>query len=402
MDEFASGSGQGTLAELPRVSSSTEFLRAIREVVGDGAMSLHEPVIGDLERQLVDECLASGYVSSIGSFVVEFERALTEVTGANYAIAVSSGTAALHLSLLLVGVLPGDEVLVPSATFVATANAVTYCGATPHFVDVEWETLGMDPNALIDWLTQVAILSAAGPINRLTGNRIAACVPMHTFGHPVDVQRVRQALDQWGIPMVEDAAEALGSFRAQQHCGTFGQVGTLSFNGNKVVTTGGGGALITDDEELASRARHLSTTAKVAHRWEFIHDQIGFNYRMPNLNASLGCAQLTRLDAMVASKRRLAEAYQEQLGRFNFGQIFVEPSDCRSNYWLQTYVLAEGHEHLRESILNEAVATGLHLRPLWRPLHLLAPYASAPAASLPITEQLAQRVINLPSSAFFV
>lgn len=382
------------------MSASTEFLVAVRDVVGSGPVSLHEPVIGDIERKFVDQCLASGYVSSVGSFVVDFERALTELTGAQHAIAVSSGTAALHLALLLVGVQPGDEVLVPSATFVATANAVSYCGAIPHFVDVEWGTLGMDSVALEDWLTQIAVMSDVGPINRRTGNRISACVPMHTFGHPVNADGLFRSLERWNLPMVEDAAEALGSLRGLKHCGTFGRVGTLSFNGNKIVTTGGGGALLTDDDDLASRARHLSTTAKITHPWEFIHDAIGFNYRMPNLNAALGCAQLARLEDMLASKRHLTAVYQERLVDFKVGRLFVEPSDCRSNYWLQTFILAEGHEGLRDEILGEARDNGLHLRPLWRPLHLLDPYVSAPAAPLPVTEELARRVINLPSSAF--
>lgn len=381
------------------MSPSTEFLLRVREAFGSATAPLHEPVIGSLERQTVDQCLQTGFVSSVGSFVVEFENALTEVTGARHAVAMSSGTAALHLGLLLVGVQPSDEVLIPSATFVATANAVTYCGATPSFVDVEWATLGMAPESLLEWLERIAVAGESGPYNRITGNRIAACVPMHTFGHPADIEGIRQVLDRWGIPMVEDAAEALGSLRAQRHCGTFGQAGALSFNGNKIVTTGGGGALLTDDEDLASRARHLSTTAKIAHPWEYIHDQIGFNYRMPNLNAALGCAQLQRLEEMVASKRRLLEAYQDRLGGCGIGQIFSEPAHCRSNYWLQTFILDEGFENLRDEILTHASDTGLQLRPLWRPLHMLKPYSAAPSAALPVTEQLSRRVINLPSSA---
>jgi perosamine synthetase len=355
--------------------------------------------LGDREKQLVDECLSSGFVSSVGAFVTDFEQRLAEYTGARFAVAVSSGTAALHLALVVAGVRPNDEVILPSATFVATANAITYCGGIPHFVDVEPGTLGLSPQALDDRLHSVAVLGEHGPLNRLTGNRIAACVPVHTFGHPADMDAVREVTARWGLRTIEDAAEALGSKLQGQHCGTFGELGTLSFNGNKIVTTGGGGALLTNDQQLAVQARHLSTTAKVAHAWQFVHDQIGFNYRMPNLNAALGCAQMERLDSMVESKRQLTETYATAFSDVSLGHLFFEPPNSRSNYWLQTFLLNESEVSLRDQILEDANSSGLQLRPLWQPLHTLRPFVDSPRGPLPVTEQLSDRVINLPSSA---
>lgn len=387
------------MAGLPRVSPASDFITRVRKVVGDGPCALHEPSLGAREQQLVNDCLRSGYVSSVGAYVTQFEQSLAALTDARRVVAVTSGTAALHLALMVVGVRPGDEVLVPSATFVATANAVSYCGAIPHFVDVEWRTLGMDPTALDEWLHQIAESSELGTFNRVTGRRISACIPMHTFGHATDMVGIVRVAQSWGLRIVEDAAEALGSMLNGQHCGTFGDVGTLSFNGNKIVTTGGGGALLTNDAEIAQRARHLSTTAKVPHQWDFVHDEVGFNYRMPNLNAALGCAQLERLADMLASKRQLVDRYSTALADSDLGSLFLEPAGHLSNYWLQTFILHECNANLKEQVLADANAAGLQLRPLWRPMHTLAPYISMPRAPLPVTEQLAARVINLPSSA---
>lgn len=384
------------------MNPSSDFVCRIQAVVGEEVIALHEPNIGQREQEVVSACLASGFVSSVGAFVGTFEESLARLAGVRYVNAVSSGTAALHVALLAVGVKPGDEVLVPSATFIATANAVSYCGAIPHFVDIDPRTMGIDPHFLDNWLESIAARTSAGTVNRHSGNRIVACVPMHTFGHPVDMEGICSVAQKWDLRIVEDAAEALGSMLNGRYCGTFGDVGVLSFNGNKIVTTGGGGAILTNDDEIAKQSRHLSTTAKIPHSWDFDHDDIGFNYRMPNVNAALGCAQLEQLEEMIASKRRLLKAYLEAFESFKSGRIFVEPLGARSNYWLQTLILFEEHEHTRDDLLGVAHAAGIKLRPLWKPIHSLLPYRNAPSSPLPETERLARRVINLPSSSFLV
>lgn len=266
------------------------IVNALRGVLGSGPVGLHEPRFDGNERRYLQECIDSTFVSSVWRFVDRFEADLANYTGARHAVAVVNGTAALHVALLLAGVEAGDEVIVPALTFVATANAVRYCGATPHFADSEERTLGLDPGALRDWLRQTAEMQGGGCINRHTGRRIRAVAPMHTFGHPCDLDGLLAVAHDYGLALVEDAAESLGSWIHERHTGTFGQLGTLSFNGNKIITTGGGGAILTNDSELARRAKHLTTTAKKPHRWEYVHDEVGFNYRMPNVNAALGCA----------------------------------------------------------------------------------------------------------------
>ena len=267
---------------LPRVNEVSDFVGRIRDVTGPGAHPLHEPVLGEVEIDFLSKCIRSGFVSSVGEFVTTFEEQLASFLECNAVVAMSSGTAALHIALLTMGVRPGDEVLIPSATFVATANAVAYCGAVPHFIDIEWETLGVDAHALDTHLNAVAVRKGDEVVNRNSGRRISLCVPMHTFGHAVNMSALHDVVREWGIPIVEDAAEALGSSFQNRKCGTFGLVGVFSFNGNKTITTGGGGALATNDRSIAERARHLSTTAKLKHRWDFIHDEIGFKSRMPS------------------------------------------------------------------------------------------------------------------------
>lgn len=376
-----------------------DFLERLRSVTGPGDYSLHEPTLGQIEIDFLTECIQSGFVSSVGKFVVTFEEQLASYLNCSAAVAVSSGTAALHVALLTMGVRPSDEVLVPSATFVATANAVAYCGAIPHFVDVEWGTLGIDPIALDAHLATIAVRNGDGVVNKNTGRRISICVPMHTFGHPVNMNALGDVLGRWGIPIVEDAAEALGSRFEDKMCGTIGSLGVLSFNGNKTITTGGGGAIVTNDPSIAERARHLSTTAKLKHQWDFVHDEIGFNYRMPNINAALGCAQLTRLEESLESKRRLFDRYGDSLNGIELGEMFGEPVDSRSNYWLQTFILNAGNASYKDEILDRCNADGLALRPLWRPLHTLKPFKDSPRAEMPVTMDLFERAINLPSSA---
>jgi perosamine synthetase len=360
---------------------------------------LHEPCLTANEQRYVLDCIASTYVSSVGAFVERFEEELAAYTGARHAVAVLNGTAALQVALRLAGVQASDEVIVPALTFVATANAVHYLGAVPHFADSEEATLGLDPRVLRDWLKSIAEPAGNAYRNRQTGRRLGALVPMHTFGHPCDLEGLSAVAHDYRLALVEDAAESLGSRYQGQHTGTFGLLGTLSFNGNKIITTGGGGAILTNDERLADHAKHLTTTAKLPHRWDYVHDEVGYNFRMPNLNAAVGCAQLEQLPEFLASKRRLFERYQEALADIDGVRLMREPSDCESNYWLQTLVLSDALADQRDAILQATNDAGLMTRPAWRLMHRLAPYKECPRAPLPVAESLEQRIVNLPSSA---
>ena len=375
------------------------IIHALRNVLGDGNFPLHEPRLAGNEKRYVQECIESTFVSSVGAYVTRFEDALAAYTGARRAVAVVNGTAALQVALKLAGVQPNDEVIVPALTFVATANAVQYLGAVPHFADSEESTLGLDPGALSDWLKVNAEPSGDAYRNRQTGRRLSALIPMHTFGHPCDLEGLLAIAHDYKLALVEDAAESLGSSYQGQHTCTFGLLGTLSFNGNKITTTGGGGAILTNDERLADQAKHLTTTAKLPHPWDYVHDQVGYNFRMPNLNASLGCAQLEQLPEFLASKRRLFERYKEALANINGVSLMIEPSDCESNYWLQTLVLSEAVADQRDVILKATNDAGLTTRPAWRLMHQLEPYQECPRAPLPVAESLERRIVNLPSSA---
>jgi perosamine synthetase len=363
---------------------------------------LHEPRFKGNESRYVQECIESTFVSSVGKFVDRFEKELADYTSAKYAIAVVNGTAALHIALMLAGVESGDEVLVPALSFVATANAVRYCGAKPHFVDSEELTLGMDPEALRNYLQASTEQRNGICVNRKTGNPVRAMVPVHIFGHPCDLGGLLEVAKDFNLVMVEDAAESLGSTYHGQHTGTFGLLCTLSFNGNKTITTGGGGAILTNDPELARHAKHLTTTAKLPHRWDYVHDEVGFNYRMPNLNAALGCAQLEQLPDFLASKRVLFKRYRQTFREIQEVEIVTEPPDCKSNYWLQTLKLSNSVADERDSILEITNGAGLMTRPAWKLLHTLVPYQECPRAPLPVAESLEQRLINLPSSAGLV
>ena len=379
-----------------------QIVQAIADVVGSAPVALHEPRFRGNEWLYLKECLDSTFVSSVGKFVDRFEDDLAALTGAKRAIAVVNGTAALHVALRLAGVEPGDEVLLPALTFVATANAVAYCSATPHFVDSEMRSLGMDAVALRAHLRASTEQRAGQCINRLTGRVIRARVPMHTFGHPVDIDALLAVAHDHGLQLVEDAAESLGSSIGGRHTGTFGQTGTLSFNGNKTITTGGGGAILTNDLALGARAKHLTTTAKQPHRWAFNHDELGYNYRLPNLNAALGCAQLEQLPQFLAEKRRLFEAYRSRFATVPGVQLVAEPAGCVSNFWLQTLLLDEDQAGQRDAVLTATNAAGQMTRPVWTLMHRLPPYANAPRAALPVAEALEQRLINIPSSAGLV
>ena len=367
-----------------------------------GQTVLHEPLFNGNEREYLTECIDSSYVSSVGKFVDRFERELANFTGARRAVAVVNGTAALQVALQLAGVEAGDEVLVPALTFVATANAVHYLGATPHFVDSSTETLGLDPVALKDWLKYIGDRTPEGTRNRETGRRIRAMVPMHTFGHPCDIDGLLALAQDYQLQLVEDAAESLGSYYHGRHTGTFGLLGTLSFNGNKIITTGGGGAILINDERLADHAKHLTTTAKKPHRWEYVHDEVGYNFRMPNLNAALGCAQLEQLPDLLASKRRLTEKYLQAFADLSQMRLMTEPAGCNSNYWLQTLILDEAIADQRDAILEATNDVGLMTRPAWTLMHHLPSYQQCPRAPLTVAESLARRIINIPSSAGLV
>lgn len=380
------------------------LIASLHEVIGQASppICLHEPSFGDGNERLVLDCLRSTYVSSVGKYVGEFEELVANYTGASTAIAVVNGTAGLHLSLVAIGVRPGDEVLVPSLSFVATANAVAHAGGSPHFIDVEEETLGINPTAIRFRLEEVARKTPTGPINRQTGNRIVAVVPMHAYGHPARMEDILAIAEEWGIAVVEDAAESLGSWRNGRHTGTFGRLGVISFNGNKVITTGGGGMIITNDLALGERLRKLSTTAKKPHPWRFFHDETAWNYRLPNLNAALGCAQMTTLDGKLKKKRLLADRYARAFAATTGFRFLPEPKGCQSNYWLCS-VLAQvsGHDDL-DCILKEANKAGYQCRPVWEPLHRLPMYENCPRTALPVTGRLAEALINLPSSPFLV
>lgn len=372
---------------------------ALRASVGDGPVALHEPHFGGNEWRYLKECLDSTFVSSVGPFVDRFEVELAAFTGARHAVAVANGTAALHIALLLAGARAGDEILVPALTFVATTNAIAYCGSVPHFVDSEERTLGVDPHALREYLTSISERRDGLCVNRRTGRVIRALVPMHVFGHPADIDGLVAVARDFGVTLVEDAAESLGSLYRGTHTGTFGAIGTLSFNGNKTITTGGGGALITNDAQLARHAKHLTTTAKVPHRWEYRHDEIGYNYRMPNLNAALGCAQLEQLPGLLAAKRRLHQRYVAAFAGVQGVRLMSEPAGCSSNYWLQTLVLDASQAGERDAVLAATNDAGLMTRPVWVLNHRLAAFRDSPRMPLTVAESLERRIINVPSSA---
>lgn len=387
-------------ARLPtQTCRPAEVVAAVRAVMGErpGLTPLHEPEFRGSEWTYVKDCLDTGWVSSVGAYVDRIEHDLAAVTGVEHAVATANGTAALHVCLMLAGVVAGDEVLVPALTFVATANAVAYLGATPHFVDSETRSLGVDAGRLDAHLQAVARVVDGVCTNTVTGAPIRALVVLHTFGHPCDLDPLVAVAARWNLVLVEDAAEALGSCYHGVHVGGHGRLSALSFNGNKIVTTGGGGAILTRDPDLARRAKHLTTQAKTPHVWAFAHDAVGYNYRMPNLNAALGCAQLERLADMRTRKRRLAASYIAAFADVAGVQVLVEPAHCESNYWLNTLLLEEASG--RDTLLAALNGAGIMARPVWTLMHRLPMYAACPRADLTVAEGLEARIINIPSSA---
>lgn len=374
-----------------------EIIFYIKESYGrpGGNIPLHAPSFNGNEKKYVLDCIDSTYVSSVGSYVDKLEQKIAEFTRTKYAIATVNGTAALHVSLLLAGVKSDHEVLTQAVSFVATANAIAYCGAEPIFLDSDKNTFGLSPVALEDFLSQNAESRKDGyTYNKATGRRISACVPMHVFGHPTKIDRIKSLCDIYNIVLVEDAAESLGSLYQKKHTGTFGRLGILSFNGNKIITTGGGGMILTDDGNLARMAKHLTTTAKVPHPWEYVHDKIGYNSRMPDINAALGCAQMESLPDLLGRKRKQATAYRDFFEEV--GITFVsEPEDCRSNYWLNTILFKDFTQ--REAFLRYANENGVMARPLWNLLSTLPIYRHCQTDRLTNAKWLWERAVNIPS-----
>ena len=371
-----------------------DFIRGIYQTAE--FIPLHEPKFIGNEKAYVIDCIDSTFVSSVGKYVDRFEQMMASYTGTKYAIATVNGTAALHIALKLVGVNQGDEVITQPLSFIATCNAISYCGARPVFVDVDRDTLGMSSASLRSFLTTCATQTSSGCINKKTGRRISAVVPMHTFGHPCRIDEIANICGEFGIPLIEDAAESLGSYYQGKHTGTFGKLAAFSFNGNKTITTGGGGMIITNDEVLAKRAKHITTTAKQPHPYEFIHDEIGYNYRLPNINAALGCAQMESLPHLLKSKRSIASAYAEFFSASNI-EFIKEPAQANSNYWLNALILED--KQAREVFLKELNDAGVMTRPIWRLMSELTMFHDCQSSDLSNAKWLEERVVNIPSSA---
>lgn len=388
------------LSLTPTTASTKMFnnvIQYIREVFNtpEGFVPLHAPYFGGNEKKYLADTIDSTFVSSVGAYVNRFEEMMAEITGAKYAVATTNGTVALQLSLVVAGVQAGDEVITQPLTFVATANAIVHSNATPVFIDVDRDTMGMSPDALEQFLKENATIKDGQAYNKSTGKRIAACIPMHTFGFPARIDKLVEICERWHITLIEDAAESLGSYYNGLHTGTFGKLGTFSFNGNKTVTCGGGGAIVTNDEALAKHAKHISTTAKIPHAWEFVHDEIGYNFRMPNLNAALACAQLEQLDTILANKRQLAELYRQYFSNTDIGFVTEQPGST-ANYWLNCVVLNNLEE--RNAFLEATNNSGVMTRPIWRLMNKLDMFKHCQCGGLTNSEWLEDRVVNIPSS----
>ena len=379
------------------MSDYSKTIGFIKEVFGNQEfIPLAVPVFAGNEKIYLEECIDTTFVSSVGKFVDRFEKDMAEYAGCKKAVVCVSGTNALHMSMMLVGVERDDEVLTQALTFIATCNAISYIGAHPVFIDVDKTTMGLSPDALKEWLVKNAEIKNGQCYNKNTGRRIKACVPMHTFGHPVRIEEIANLCEEYHIELVEDAAESIGSLYKGKHTGTFGKVGAISFNGNKTITTGGGGMMLFNDEELAAHAKHLTTQAKVPHRWEFRHDHVGYNYRMPNINAALGCAQLENLDKFIASKRQLALEYAEYFKNVEDIQFFTEPEDSFSNYWLQAVILKD--KDAQQEFLQQTNDNGVMTRPIWELMNRLQMFEHCENDGLKNTIWFADRVVNIPSS----
>ncbi|MDO6471591.1 LegC family aminotransferase [Maribacter sp. 1_MG-2023] len=375
------------------IQETIDFIRSYYQ--SEDFIPLHEPYFAGNEKKYLNECIDTTFVSSVGKFVDKFEKDIATFTGSKFAIATVNGTSALHIALQLAGVERDDEVLTQSLTFIATCNAISYIGAHPIFIDVDKNTMGLSPEKLKHFLSEETIMKNDVCINKKTKRKIKAVVPMHTFGMPINIDDLKAICDPYNIKIIEDAAESLGSYDNLVHTGTKGLLGTLSFNGNKTITTGGGGMILTDDESLARKAKHITTTAKIPHRWDFNHDQIGYNYRMPNVNAALGCAQLEKLPEILQNKRDLAQKY---IGFFmNKSARFVtEPDNTSANYWLNSIILENPND--RDEFLSATNDAGVMTRPIWKLMSSLPMFEKAQKGNLDNSVWLEQRVINIPSS----
>jgi perosamine synthetase len=374
-------------------ASEVDFIRSVYKT--DSFIALHEPRFSGNEKKYLTECIDSTFVSSVGKFVDHFEKKIASYTGSKYAVATSNGTSALHISLLISGVEIGHEVITQPLTFVATCNAINYCNATPIFIDVDKDTMGMSPIALENFLKANAVVKNQQCVNKFSGNIIKACVPVHTFGHPCRIDEIQRICKKWYLSLVEDSAESLGSFYNGQHTGTFGELGVLSFNGNKIITSGGGGCILTNSEELANKAKHISTTAKEPHKWEYSHDMAGYNYRMPNLNAALIVAQLEQLCGFLKSKRVLAKSYEEFFNGSDI-QFVSEPKNTKSNYWLNSVIL--NNRIHRDLFLEATNSQNIMTRPIWKLMNKLPMFEDSQCGDLTNSKWLEDRVVNLPSS----
>lgn len=375
-------------------SDITHFIHQLYK--SDEFIPLHAPLFIGNEKKYMNECIDTTFVSSVGKFVDRFEEMVADYTGAKKAVVCVSGTNALHMAMILVGVEREDEVLTQALTFIATCNAISYIGAHPVFIDVDKETLGLSPTAVRRWLEKNAEIKESVCYNKHTGRRVKACIPMHTFGHPVKLDELVSVCNEYHIELVEDAAESIGSFYKGKHTGTFGKVGAISFNGNKTITTGGGGMLLFQYEELGKFAKHLTTQAKVPHRWEFVHDHIGYNYRMPNINAALGCAQMENLDRYVENKRETAQKYKEFFSTNSHITFFTEPADCHSNYWLNAVLLKDRQS--QQDFLEYTNNHGVMTRPVWQLMNRLEMFKGCETDGLENTIWLEERIVNIPSS----
>lgn len=371
-----------------------DFIHQLYET--DEFVPLHAPLFIGNEKKYMNECIDTTFVSSVGKFVDRFEEMVAEYTGAKKAVVCVSGTNALHMAMMLVGVERDDEVLTQALTFIATCNAISYIGAHSVFIDVDKETMSLSPEAMKNWLIKHAEIRNGQCYNKGTGRRIKACVPMHTFGHPVKLDELVALCHEYHIELVEDAAESMGSYYKGKHTGTFGKVSAISFNGNKTITTGGGGMLLFQDEELGNLAKHLTTQAKVPHRWDFVHDQIGYNYRMPNINAALGCAQMENLERYVENKRATAKAYSDFFAHIPDIEFFTEPVDCQSNYWLNVVLLKD--RQAQQEFLTYTNDHGVMTRPVWQLMNKLEMFKHCETDGLLNTSWLADRIVNIPSS----
>lgn len=367
----------------------------IKELYGADKVFLHPPCFPGNEKKYLEECIDTTFVSSVGAFVDRFEQEIGSYTGCGRAVVCVNGTNALHMSLMLAGVEREDEVLTQPLTFIATCNALSYIGAKPVFIDVDLDTLGMSPAATRAWLSRNAEIRNGECYNKQSGRRVKACVPMHTFGHPIHLDEMVSVCREWNIALVEDAAESIGSFYKGKHTGTFGQIGALSFNGNKTITTGGGGMMLFQDPELGAYAKHITTQAKVPHRWEFVHDQIGYNYRMPNINAALGCAQLENLERFVENKRNTAKEYAAYFKNIADITFFEEPENCRSNYWLNVVILKD--REAQQAFLAETNDAGVQTRPIWELMPRLNMFRNCETDGIRNAIWLGDRIVNIPS-----